>query len=133
MYLIDTDIMIYALKGDPTVVGCFETHAADPKAISVITYGELLYGALKSARRQENLAKVRRTAELFPVVDTGMAVMETFASLKSELETSGKRLDDFDLLVGATALVLGYRLVTNNERHFRRIPGLTLDNWAKSR
>jgi tRNA(fMet)-specific endonuclease VapC len=57
--------------------------------------------------------------------------METFADLKSRLEMEGKRLDDFDLLIASTALALNYRLVTNNERHFRRIPGLEIENWSK--
>ena len=132
MYLIDTDIVIYALKGDAHVVQHLEAKAAAPKAISIVTYGELLFGAMKSERREQNLAKVRRVGELFPVVDVGRAVMDTFASLKVDLEKQGSRLDDFDLLIAATALVLGYRLVTNNERHFRRVPGLDIENWTKA-
>jgi len=132
VYLIDTDTIIYALKGDPVVVRRFEEAPDRPKAVSVITYGELLFGAMKSARQQENLAKVRRVAELFRVFDVSRAVMETFGSLKAELERQGKPVDDFDLVIASTALVNGYRLVTNNERHFRKIPGLDLENWTKA-
>jgi predicted nucleic acid-binding protein len=57
--------------------------------------------------------------------------METFASLKTEMEATGKRVDDFDLVIAATAIVQGCRLVTNNERHFRGVPGLEIENWAK--
>ncbi len=132
MYLLDTDTLIYALKGVPEVVRNFQAHAADPKAISVMSYGELLYGAGKSARPVENTARVRRAVELIPVIDVSRAVMETFASLKAELDKKGKPVDDFDLVIGATALVLNYRLVTNDERHFRAIPGLKIENWTKS-
>jgi len=131
MYLLDTDTIIYALKGVPEVVRNFEAHAADPKAFSVMTYGELVYGAIKSARSMENLARVRRAAEIFPVIDVSRAIMETFGSVKSELEKRGRKVDDFDLVIASTALGLGYKLVTNNERHFRHIPGLTVENWAK--
>ncbi len=132
MYLLDTDTLIYALKGVPEVVRRFEAQATAPKALSVVTYGELLYGAEKSARAVENKAKVRRIAELFPVADVTRAVVETFGSLKAELEKAGKRVDDFDLIIAATALTLSYRLVTNNERHFRNIPGLVLENWTSA-
>ncbi|MBI4556511.1 MAG: type II toxin-antitoxin system VapC family toxin [Candidatus Hydrogenedentes bacterium] len=129
--MIDTDIIIYALKGEAWVLEEFRRHSAHPKAISIITYGELLFGALKSERREENLARARRTGELFQVVEVTRAVIETFASLKASLGKSGAVLDDFDLVIAATAITLGYKLVTNNERHFRRVPGLEVENWAK--
>lgn len=130
MYLIDTDIIIYSLKGVPGVVANFERHAAAPKAISVMTYGELVYGAGKSSRVEENMARVRRTAELFPVIDANRSIMEAFGSLKAHVEEAGKRTDDFDLIIAATALTLSYTLVTNNEKHFEFVPGLSTENWS---
>jgi tRNA(fMet)-specific endonuclease VapC len=130
MYLIDTNIIIYSLKGVPEVVEHFRRAATQPKAISVITYGELMYGAMKSTRTQENLARVRRVAELFPVIDVSRGVMETFSALKAELEGRGTRLDDLDLVIAATALVHGSRLVTRNTKHFRRVPGLEIEDWT---
>jgi tRNA(fMet)-specific endonuclease VapC len=59
------------------------------------------------------------------------AVVETFGELKADLEQDGQRLDDFDLLIASTALMLGYRLVTNNERNFQRIGGLDVENWCQ--
>jgi len=131
MYLIDTDTIIYALKGEKQVLKHFQEAAAEPKALSVVTYGELLCGALKSQRQQENLAKVRRLREIFPIVEATSAIMETYAAIKAEIETRGRPLDDFDLVIAATAISLGYRLVTNNERHFRRIGELKLENWTR--
>ena len=132
MYLLDIDTIIFALKAVPEVVRNFVSHAADPKALSVVTYGELVYGAIKSARSVENLAKVRRTVDLFPVIEVSRAVMDTFGSLKVDLEKKGKTVDDFDLVIASTALLLNYKLVTNNEKHFRHIPGLAVENWTKS-
>jgi tRNA(fMet)-specific endonuclease VapC len=131
MYLIDTDTLIYALKGIPEVVARFEDRASSPMAISVISYGELVYGAEKSAHRIENLARARRIGEIYPIVDVTPATMEVFGSLKASLEDEGKKLDDFDLIIASTALTLNYRLVTNNERHFRRVPGLEVENWSR--
>jgi tRNA(fMet)-specific endonuclease VapC len=132
MYLLDTDTIIYAIKGEPQVTRRLEETAGQPKAVSVITYGELFFGAMKSAAPQANLAKVRRVGELFPVIEVSRAVMETLGSLKAEMQKRGKALDEFDLVIASTALVCGYSLVTNNERHFRNIPGLRLENWVRA-
>jgi len=132
MYLLDTDTIIYAIKGEPQVMRRLEERADQPKAVSVITYGELFFGAMKSVAPQANLAKVRRVGELFPVIEVSRAVMETFGSLKAELQKGGKSVDDFDLVIASTALVYSYSLVTNNERHFRNIPGLRLENWVRA-
>ena len=132
MYLLDTDTIIYAIKGESQVTRRLEETAGQPKAVSVITYGELFFGAMKSAAPQANLAKVRRVGELFPVIEVSRAVMETFGSLKAELQNRGKAVADFDLVIAATALVHSYSLVTNNQRHFRNIPGLRLENWVRA-
>lgn len=131
VFLIDTDIIIYSLKGVPEVVARFGHHAASPKALSVISYGELVYGAANSDRKTENMARIVRIRELFPVVDATTGVMEIFGNVKAELRRSGKTVDDFDLIIAATALSLNYALVTNNEKHFKSVPGLNLVNWTK--
>jgi tRNA(fMet)-specific endonuclease VapC len=131
MYLLDTDTLIYALKGDSHVTRHLDEKSAQPKSLSVITYGELIFGAVKSSAPQSNLAKVRRVAELFPVIEVSRAIMETFGSLKADLQKQGKAVDDFDLVIASSALVLNYTVVTNNERHFRNIPGLSVENWAR--
>ena len=131
MYLLDTDTIIYALKGEPNVTRRLAEEASQPKALSVVTYGELFFGAMKSTARQANLAKVRRVAELFPVIEITRAIMETFGSVKAEMQQRGRGIDDFDLVIASSALVLGYTLVTNNERHFERVPGLRVANWMR--
>ncbi|HCE43340.1 MAG TPA: VapC toxin family PIN domain ribonuclease [Lentisphaeria bacterium] len=129
MYLLDTDTIIYFFKNDAAVVANFRLHDDSPKAISVITYAELLYGAENSERRNENMARIHRFCELVPVIDVTRAVMETFSSTKLSLRKSGKPLDDFDLVIASTAITLGYSIVTNNVRHFSRIRGLKTENW----
>jgi len=131
MFLLDTDTLIYFLKGHGAVVENFKAHASKPKAISVVTYGELVYGAHKSERNAENLAKVRRLAELYPVMDITRAIMDSFGEIKAELSSRGTTVDDFDLQIGCTALALNYTVVTNNQKHFQKIPGLKVENWAE--
>ncbi len=130
MYLLDTDTIIYSLKGNQPVMDNFARHADAPKAISVITFGELIFGARRSQRVHENLAKVYRLKELLPVIDLTPAIMECFGELKAELQPQGRSVADLDLMIGATALTLGYCIITNNTRHFSLIPGLKTENWA---
>ena len=131
MYLLDTDTLIYFLKGEKSVVANFKAHTNTPKAISVITYGELVYGARKSERVTENLAKIHRLAELYPLIDTTRAVVDSFGEIKATLTSAGTTVDDFDLLIGCTAITLNYVVVTNNTRHYAMIPGLKVENWAQ--
>ncbi|TGK00847.1 type II toxin-antitoxin system VapC family toxin [Leptospira semungkisensis] len=131
-YLIDTDILIYSLKNDPIVRQNFLERKNSIKSVSVITYGELIFGAQKSSYKERNLATVRRIAELFPVIELNSGIMETFGELKATQQKKGNTIEDFDLLIGCTALYLNYSLVTNNEKHFGKIPGLKIENWTKS-
>jgi tRNA(fMet)-specific endonuclease VapC len=129
-YLIDTDILIYSLKGNDTVIRNFQLKKNSPKSISVISYGELVHGAKKSKYVEKNLANVKRLIEIFPVINITPSVMDTFGELKANLEKSGNIIDDMDLLIGSTALVHNLILVTNNVNHFKRIEGLEIENWS---
>lgn len=128
-YLIDTDIIINSIKGNKTVNQKISEFATIPKAISIVTYGELLYGAKKSTQREKNTSIVYRLAEIFPILGVTRATMEAFTDLKAALDRKGDRIEDFDLLIAATALTLNYILVTNNTKHYKRINGLELENW----
>lgn len=130
-YLIDTDILIYSLKGRTEVVENFSLKKNEPKSMSVISYGELYHGAKKSKHVEKNLANVRRLAELFPVIEITAAIMESFGEIKALLENSGNIIDDMDLMIAATALTHNLILVTNNEKHFNKIDGLEIENWTK--
>ena len=130
-YLIDTDIIIYSLKGDAIVQNRFSLNENIPKAISVITYGELLYGAKKSRNVEKNLAVVYRIKELFPIIGIDKAVMETFSAVKVTIQKIGSSIDDMDLLIASTAMTMNYTLVTNNEKHFGKIKGLKIENWSR--
>jgi tRNA(fMet)-specific endonuclease VapC len=130
-YLIDTDIIIYSLKGNTVVQNQFSLNQNIPKAISVITYGELLYGAKKSKNVEKNLAVIYRIKELFPIIGIDKAVMETFSVVKVNIQRIGSPIDDMDLLIASTAMTMNYTLVTNNEKHFSKIKGLKIENWSK--
>lgn len=128
-YLIDTDIIIYSLRGDRSVQQWFFDDQTIPKFISVITYGELIYGAKKSAHPTKNIATTNRIAELFPIIDINRGIIEVFADLKTKLELAGTKIGDTDLMIAATAIYMNLSLVTNNVRHFSRIEDLQVEGW----
>lgn len=130
-YLIDTDIIIYSLKGDSVVQQWMLDNQEIPKFISVITYGELIYGAKKSAHPTKNIATTNRIAELFPILDINKGIIELFGDLKAKLELAGTRIEDMDLMIAATAIYMDLALVTNNTRHFSRIDDLQLEKWQE--
>ena len=130
MYLLDTNIIIYALKGAPGVQRHLEEHRSDSLAVSVVTLMELYYGAHKSQRKEANLAKVRAIEGAFEVLPLGPECVESFGLLKANLEQKGTPLDDFDLMLAAVALAHNLTLVSNNLKHLKRIEGLSLANWT---
>ena len=131
MYLLDTDTVIYSLKGHEAVSRHLQSHLDDPIKISIITCMELYYGAHKSKKITGNLAKIRTLEQSIEVLPVGRESAETCGMLKAQLEKQGSRLDDFDLIIAASALAHNLTLVTNNTDHFKRIDGLKLANWTK--
>lgn len=131
MYLLDTDTVIYSLKGHPTVKINLERHRQAVLKISIVTLMELYYGAYKSQKVTSNIGKIKSIEEAIEIIPLGRESAEVFAMLKANLEKSGTPLDDFDLILAACALVHDLVLVTNNMKHFERVEGLRLENWAR--
>ena len=128
-YLIDSNIIIYSMKGNKNVQNGFLKNETIPKFISIITYGELLYGAKKSEQIEKNCAKVYRIKDLFPIIPINMPIIEVFSDMKSKYRKVGIVIDDFDLLIAATAITHNQILVTNNIKHFEPIKELNIENW----
>jgi tRNA(fMet)-specific endonuclease VapC len=118
------------MKDNENVRNNFLKNEKIPKYISIITYGELLYGAKKSIQVEKNLAKIYRLKSLFPIIPVDLPVIEIFSDLKAKYEKKGIVIDDFDLLLAATALTYNQVLVTNNVKHFGKIRELHIENWV---
>lgn len=131
MYLLDTDTIIYNLKGHPAVEKNLRQHFHDSIKISVITLMELYYGAYKSQKVASNLAKIKTIENSMEVIPLGKELVEIFGIHKAELEKTGTRLDDFDLILACCALAHNLVVVTNNVKHFQRIEGLKIANWTE--
>jgi tRNA(fMet)-specific endonuclease VapC len=129
-YLIDTDIIIFSLKNDKRINQWLLNNLEIPKFISVISYGELMYGARKSDHPNKNMATTNRIAGLFQILDINKGIIEVFGEIKAKLEIAGTRLEDFDLLIASTAIYMNLSLVTNNKKHFKRIDDLVIEDWG---
>ena len=127
-YLLDTNICIFFLRGLYDVPQRLEQIGRRNCHISEITVGELLYGAACSIQKEKHLRQVNELISLF-AVEPIYPVLPVFADTKAQLRKQGTMIDDFDLLIGATALKHGMVLVTENVKHLFRVPGITLENW----
>lgn len=130
IYLLDTNICIYVRQNRPAVLNRFRSLARGQAAISVITYGELAFGAEKSLRREAALKSLRELLTLLPILPLPAPSGARYGAIRAALERRGEIIGADDLWIAAHALAAGLILVTNNEREFRRVPGLKLENWA---
>jgi tRNA(fMet)-specific endonuclease VapC len=130
-FLLDTNICIYIRREKPEeVLKRFRTLRRGEAVLSVITFGELLYGAAKSVKRTETLRELEELAQLLPVLPLPHAAAESYGTIRAELELAGRMIGNNDLWIAAHAKAEGLTLVTNNEREFRRVRGLKVQNWA---
>jgi tRNA(fMet)-specific endonuclease VapC len=125
-YLIDTDILIdYTLRREPS------THVLsdlleDGVAISILSYGELLEGILGRQSLQEREDAVTSILEIVTLINLSEEIVRMFAEIRSGLRRTGRLIGDFDILIGATAVIHDLTLLTRNVRHFERIPHLRI-------
>jgi tRNA(fMet)-specific endonuclease VapC len=130
-YLLDTNICIYIRQKRPEeVLRRFRKLRPGEAGLSVITYGELLYGAAKSKQRDLALERLHELIALMPALALPEEAAEAYGTIRAELESKGEMIGNNDLWIAAHAMAVGLTLVTNNEREFRRVHGLKMQNWA---
>lgn len=129
-YLLDSNICIHLLRGRKEVYEHLLRIEWKNCCISEITVIELLYGAECSNAVEENKKEVLSFCTDLKVVPISSCIMD-FVRLKSYLRKKGTLIDDFDLLIGATAIANNFVLVSENEKHLARIPKIKLENWVK--
>ncbi len=129
-YLLDTDICIYVINERPRrVLDRFSRHSVGDLGVSGITVAELAFGVEKSGSARNRAAL---DAFLLPleIAAYDLAAALCYGGIRSALERKGTPVGPLDTLIAAHALSLGVTLVTNNQREFKRIHGLRVENWA---
>lgn len=131
-FLLDTNICIYIRRQrPPAVLARFQRLKPGEAVLSVITYGELVYGAEKSQLREQTITQLAELAGLMPVMDLPSQAGQFYGAIRAVLEAKGETIGNNDLWIAAHAKAAGLTLVTNNEREFRRIEGLKMQNWVR--
>jgi tRNA(fMet)-specific endonuclease VapC len=129
-HLLDTNICIYALKQHPGVLARLLAAARPEVALSVITEAELRAGAAKSASPVRTLRLLENFLAPLSVLDFSSADAVAYSHVRAKLERAGTPIGPLDTFIAAHALARELTLVTNNEREFRRVAGLRVENWA---
>ena len=131
VYMLDTDTCSYAIKRNiASVVQAFWEHQNDELCISSVTYAELMYGALRTGS-SKTPAVIRRFVTRFDIVDFDDAAAEEYARLRCYLEAKGTPIAAADLMIASCAKAKKAVLVTNNVKHFGKIPDLEIENWIE--
>lgn len=131
MYLLDTDTCIEFLRGN-LAFGRTALEQSDSRlfGIPAIVRAELLLGAAKSNRAQENRLIVESFLLPFETIPFDGSCAEAYARIRADLESSGRCIGPNDLFIAATAVARSAVLVTNNVRELSRVEGLSLESWA---
>lgn len=126
-YLLDTNVLIAMLKDKNDVRKQILKVGFENCYVSEISIAELFYGAAKGGRKKnmEDVNHILRLFEILPIFPS----LKMYGQVKAMLEMQGRRIDDFDLLIGTTALQNKLTMVTANVKHLERIPNLIVENW----
>jgi tRNA(fMet)-specific endonuclease VapC len=128
--MLDTNVCIYIIKQKPeAVLARFRAFQVGDVGISTITLAELQYGAMKSARPKQNRESLKEFVAPLDVASFDNTASEAYGEIRVALEKSGRPIGAMDWLIAAHALSLDARLVTNNEKEFKRVRGLRVENW----
>ena len=131
MFLLDTNICIYIIKKKPpSVLARFEQIDPSALGISIITLAELEYGAAKSSNPRKNYQVVEDFVRYLDVFSWERPVSRIYAEIRADLNKKGTPIGLLDTQIAAHCLSLDRVLVTNNEREFLRVSGLSVENWA---
>ena len=130
-YLLDTNIASAALRGERRLDERLQQLQPGDWCISAVTRAEMRFGLA----RKPDATRLARIVESFLQTTTtaawDTAAADAYGALRAELERRGTPIGSFDEMIAAHALSLGAIVVTDNLRHFRRVPGLQVENWLR--
>ncbi len=128
-YLLDTNICVYFLNGQFNLKEKIREVGFENCVVSEITIAELKYGIAKSSKKEKNqqaLDAFQSKIDILPI----FPALDIYATEKVRLRTKGKILDEFDLLIGATAIHNNLIMVTKNVSDFDRLDGIIIEDWT---
>lgn len=130
-FLLDTDTCIYALKQQRSVLDRLLSTQREDIVVSVITEAELRTGAAKSSSPVRTLRLVENFLRPLTLAEFTSDDAIAYAQVRAKLERAGTPIGPLDTLIASQAVARRLTLVSNNEREFRRVAGLAIENWAR--
>jgi len=127
-YILDSDILIYFLKGEKDIIQKVISLPKDDLYITIINYAELLYGIYNSNKITQNKEKILPFLDNFKLLQFDKNASVIFAKLKAKLKKQGQIIADMDLMIASIAISNKATLFTNNLKHFKRIEKLEILN-----
>jgi len=132
-YMMDTDTCIYLKnRRPPEIAERFRILQRGEVVMSMITYGELYNGAMKSRESEAALKNLQLLSERLPIQPMSVEVAKNYGIIRSTLEKQGNKIGGNDLWIAAHALTLNLIIITNNTGEFERVPGLQVENWLET-
>jgi len=125
-YLVDTDWAVYYLRGREPYVTRLKVYREEGLSVSVVSLAELYEGVFRVPDREEKEKTLNDFLAGLVVLDLTRDVARTFGRLRAELRGKGITVADMDLLIGSTAVYYGLVILTDNRRHYEKIPGVQL-------
>ena len=132
LYMLDTDICSYLIKGSSeTLLLNLNNHYNDTICISSVTYAELLFGAARvnSKKTKNKIDAITQKIDITPFDEQAAGF---YAKIRSTIEKNGTPIGNMDILIASCALSARATLITNNEKHFKYVPNLHIENWTKT-
>ena len=131
-YLLDTNICIYLFKKRHHILERMNQVGWENCYISEITLAELYYGASNSGQKEMKMKEIHLLEEYLTILPIHPTI-EKYGDYKSVLRKQGLLIDDFDLLIGCTAVHNKLIMVTENIKHLSRIPNISIENWIQEK
>ncbi|MCW5221871.1 type II toxin-antitoxin system VapC family toxin [Verminephrobacter aporrectodeae] len=131
-YMLDTNAASEAVRGHPAFDTRLQALAPGQWCISALTCSELRFGLAKKPAAVRLHRLVNEFLRIAPILPWDAKAANRHGELRANLQAQGLPIGDFDEMIAAHALAIGAVLVTDNVRHFSRVPGLMLENWLRS-
>lgn len=129
-FLLDTNAVIALLNKQPEFIAKIKRYSPQDFGLSSIVLFELHYGAEKSQRKAENLAKLAKLP--FEIVSFNEEDAKTAGKIRAELAQKGTPIGSYDIQIAAQAITRNLTLITHNLKEFQRLPDLMLDDWQEN-
>ncbi|NOR26471.1 MAG: PIN domain-containing protein [Desulforhopalus sp.] len=132
LYMLDTDICSYIIRERPLqVFEHFKKTEMTQLYISVVTYAELIYGVEHSSSKKVNRPIIDDFVRHLSIISWDQEAAEHYGKIRVFLRAEGNIIGSMDMMIAAHARSRKMTLVTNNDKHFKRVPKLQVENWAK--